>query len=142
MVAAETVTRTTPTVKVSPAHSSIVLNTPVSVALTVTGSPTATPTGTITLASGNYASSANALAAGAATVTIPANTLPAGQDTLTASYSGDANYNPATGKAMLAVTNPPLVGGTTSGSYTFTVTGTGNDAAKISATTTFTIAVS
>jgi hypothetical protein len=73
---------------------------------------------------------------------IPANTLPAGQDTLTASYSGDTNYNPTTGTATLAVANPPLVGGTTPGRYTFTVTGTGNDAAKTSATTSFTITVS
>jgi hypothetical protein len=82
------------------------------------------------------------LAAGNATVLIPADTLPAGQDTLTASYSGDTNYNPAMGKATLAVTPPPLVGGTTPGSYTFTVTGAGNDAANTSATTTFTITVS
>jgi hypothetical protein len=137
-----TVTRTTPTVKVSPANSSIVLNTPVSVTLTVTGPATTAPTGSITLASGSYASPATALAAGAATIMIPANTLPAGQDTLTASYSGDTNYNPTTGTATLTVANPPLVGGTTPGSYTFTVTGTGNDAAKTSATTSFTITVS
>jgi trimeric autotransporter adhesin len=137
-----TITRTTPTVKVSPANSSIVLHTPVSVALTVTGSAATIPTGTITLASGSYASPATALAAGNATVLIPADTLPAGQDTLTASYSGDTNYNPAMGKATLAVTPPPLVGGTTPGSYTFTVTGAGNDAANTSATTTFTITVS
>jgi hypothetical protein len=118
------------------------INTSVSVTLTVTGSATTTPTGTITLASGSYTAPATALAAGAATITIPAGTLPAGQDILTASYSGDTNYNPATGKATLAVTNPPLVGGTTPGTYMFTVTGTGNDAAKTSATTTFTITVS
>lgn len=135
--------KTTPTVKVSPASTSIVLNTPVSVALTVTGSGTITPTGTITLASGSYSSSAAAtLTGGNATVTIPASTLSVGQNVLTASYSGDSNYNPATGNATLTVTNPPLVGGTTPGSYTFTVTGTGNDAAKTSATTTFTITVS
>lgn len=134
--------KTTPTVKVSPASTSIVLNTPVSVALTVTGSGTTTPTGTITLASGSYSSAAATLTGGSATVTIPPSTLPAGQDILTASYSGDSNYNPATGKAALTVTNPPPVGGTTPGSYTFTVTGTGNDAAKTSATTTFTITVS
>jgi subtilase family serine protease len=137
-----TTAKTTPTVKVSPASTSIVLNTAVSVALTVTGSGTTTPTGTITLASGSYSSPAATLTGGGATITIPASTLPAGQNTLTASYSGDGNYNPATGKATLTVTNPPLVGGTTPGSYTFTVTGTGNDAAKTSATTTFTMTVS
>jgi trimeric autotransporter adhesin len=136
-----TATRTTPSVKVSPANTSIVLNTSVSVALTVTGSATTTPTGSITLASGSYTSPATALAAGAATITIPANTLPAGQDILTASYPGDTNYTAATGKATLSVTNPPPVGGTTPGSYTFTLTGTGNDAAHTSATATFTLTV-
>jgi hypothetical protein len=133
---------TTPTVKVSPANTSIVLNTPVSVALAVTGSGATAPTGTIALASGSYSSAAATLTGGGATITIPASTLPAGQDLLTASYSGDSNYNPATGKATLTVMNPPLVGGTTPGTYTFTVRGTGNDAANTSATTTFTITVS
>ncbi|HZD76034.1 MAG TPA: protease pro-enzyme activation domain-containing protein [Acidobacteriaceae bacterium] len=137
-----TAAKTTPTVKLSPANTSIVLNTPVSVALAVTGSGTTTPTGTIALASGSYSSAAATLTGGAATITIPASTLPAGQDLLTASYSGDSNYNPATGKATLTAMNPPLVGGTTPGSYTFMVTGTGNDAANTSATTTFTIIVS
>jgi hypothetical protein len=82
------------------------------------------------------------LAGGGVTITIPASTLPAGQDALTASYSGDSNYTPATGTTTLTVMNPPLVGGTTPGSYTFTVTGTGNDAANTSAMTTFTITVS
>jgi hypothetical protein len=137
-----TAAKTTPTVKVAPASTSIVLNAPVSVALAVTGSGTTTPTGTITLASGSYSSAATTLTAASATITIPASTLPAGQNILTAAYSGDSNYNPATGKATLTVTNPPLVGGTTPGNYTFTVTGTGNDAANTSATTTFTITVS
>jgi polyisoprenoid-binding protein YceI len=118
-----------------------VLNTPVSVAVTVAGAGTATPSGTVTLGSGSYASSATALTNGAANITIPASTLPAGQDALTASYSGDANYNAATGSATLTVTNPPPVGGTTAGTYTFTVTGTGNDSAKTSATTTVTFTV-
>jgi hypothetical protein len=75
-------------------------------------------------------------------VTIPANTLAAGQDVLTGTYSGDANYNAATGSATLTVTSPPPAGGTTPGVYSFTVTGTGNDAAKTTATATFTLTVS
>jgi hypothetical protein len=134
--------KTTPTVTVSPAKSAIALNTPVSVAVTVAGSGTVTPSGTVTLGSGSYASAVTALTNGAANITIPASTLPAGQDALTASYTGDANYNAATGMATLTVTNPPPVGGTTPGAYTFTVTGTGNDSAKTSATTTFTVTVS
>jgi hypothetical protein len=136
-----TPSKTTPTVTMSPAKSSIALNTPVSVGVTVAGSGTVTPSGTVTLGSGSYASSATSLTGGAATITIPASTLPAGQDALTASYSGDANYNATTGKATLTVTSPPPVGGTTPGTYTFTVTGTGNDSAKTSATTTATFTV-
>ncbi|HWC99852.1 MAG TPA: protease pro-enzyme activation domain-containing protein [Candidatus Sulfopaludibacter sp.] len=135
-------TKTTPKVVVSPASASIVLNTTASVAVSVIGSGAATPTGTVTLASGSYTSSAATLTNGAATITIPADSLAAGQDTLTASYSGDTSYNAATGSAMLTVTSPPAAGGTTAGTYTFTVTGTGSDAAHTSATTTFTVTVS
>jgi subtilase family serine protease len=137
-----TPSKSTPTVTVAPAKSSIALNTPVSVAVTVAGAGMVVPSGTVTLGSGSYASSATALTNGAANITIPASTLPAGQDALTASYSGDANYNAATGGATLTVSTPPPVGGTTPGSYTFTVTGMGNDSAKTSATTTFTVTVS
>jgi hypothetical protein len=104
----------------------------------VSGSAAIIPSGTITVASGSYTSAAANLTSGAANITIPASTLPVGQDPLTASYSGDTNYNAATGKTALTVTSP----GTTPGAYTFTVTGTGNDAAKTSATTTFTVIVS
>ncbi len=134
--------KTTPTVTVSPASSSIVRNMPVAVALTVAGSGATPPTGTIILASGGYTTPAVNLAGGAATVTIPASSLPAGANTLTASYPGDSSYNAATGTATLTVTIPPPVGGTTAGTYTFSVTGTGDDAAKTSSTTTFSIIVS
>jgi subtilase family serine protease len=133
--------KTTPAVTVSPAKSSVAVNTPVSVAVTVAGSGMVIPSGTVTLGSGSYASSATALTNGAVTITIPASTLSVGQDALTASYTGDANYNAATSAATLTVTTPPLVGGTTPGTYTLTVTGTGNDSAKTSATTTLTVTV-
>jgi polyisoprenoid-binding protein YceI len=134
-------TKSTPTVAVTAAAKSIASNTAVPVTIAVTGSG-ATPTGAATLTSGKYASSPTMLSMGAATVTIPANTLATGQDVLTASYSGDANYNAATGSVTLTVTNPPPAGGTTPGVYTFTVTGAGNDAAKTTATATFTVTVS
>jgi trimeric autotransporter adhesin len=54
--------KATPTVTVSPANSSIVVNTPVAVALTVSGSGTIIPSGTISLASGSYNSAAINLA--------------------------------------------------------------------------------
>jgi subtilase family serine protease len=130
--------KTTPTVTVSPASNSIAANAPVSVAMAVSASGTTVPSGTIALASGSYTSTAANLTSGAASITIPASTLPVGQDTLIASYSGDSNYNAATGKTTLTVTG----GGTTAGTYTFTVTGTGNDSAQTTATTSFTLTVS
>lgn len=92
----------TPTVTVTPASSSIVTGQSLSVPVTVTGSG-ATPTGKVTLSGGGYTSSAQTLAAGAYTFTIPANSLTAGTDSLSVAYSGDSNYNPATGSASVMV---------------------------------------
>ena len=99
------VTGLTASVKVTPASASITTAKSLSVTVAVTGSG-ATPTGTITLTSGGYTSSAATLSGGSATVVIPANSLSAGTDTLSASYSGDANYGPATGSATETVTIP------------------------------------
>ena len=93
----------TPTVKVTPSPTSIDTNQGLSVAITVTGS-SAVPTGYITLASGSYSSGLTALSGGSANITIAANTLSAGSDTLTATYSGDAVYAVATGTATVTVT--------------------------------------
>jgi hypothetical protein len=90
----------TATVKVTPAATSITTATSLNVTIAVTGSG-ATPTGTVTITGGGYTSSAAKLSGGSATITIPANSLSVGSDTLTASYSGDASYAPATG------TTPP-----------------------------------
>jgi hypothetical protein len=58
---------------------------------TCTGSPT--PTGTVTLTGGGYTSPATALSgAGSYSITIPYNSLSAGTDTLTVTYSGDSIY--------------------------------------------------
>jgi subtilase family serine protease len=132
--------KSTATVTVTPAKTSISETDTLSVAIAVAGSGgTATiPGGTVTLKSGSYTSAATTLSGGAATITIPAGTLALGAtDTLTASYSGDTNYNSATGTGSVQVNKAA----TTSGTYTFTVTGTGNDAASTTATTTFTVTV-
>ena len=91
--------------KVTPAASSITTASSLSVTVAVTGSG-ATPTGTVTLSGGGYTSAAATLASGSATIVIPANSLSAGTDTLTASYSGDTTYTPATGTASETVMNP------------------------------------
>jgi hypothetical protein len=93
------------------------------------------------LTSGAYRSSAATLTNGQTSITIPTNTLTLGTDTLSASYAGDGNYSAGMGSSPVTVTNPPPAGGTTAGTYTFTVTATGNDAAKTSATATFSLAV-
>jgi hypothetical protein len=94
----------TPTVAVSPSQNALNSSQSLTVPVTVTGSGTA-PTGTVTLAGGGYTSSApGALSNGTFTFTIPANSLNAGTDTLTANYSGDSNYAPGAGSASVMVT--------------------------------------
>jgi hypothetical protein len=97
-----------PTVTVTPASSSMDSSQSLSVTVTVAGTG-ATPTGTVTLTSGSYTSGAvmigtGGCAAASCVLTIPANSLSNGSDTLTATYSGDANYASATGTASVAVT--------------------------------------
>jgi hypothetical protein len=70
----------------------------------------ATPTGSVILSSGSYASTAATLSSGSATIAIPAGTLAAGTDTLTAKYTpGSASssaYNSASGTTSVTVTQP------------------------------------
>jgi hypothetical protein len=73
----------------------------VSVAITGAG---AAPTGTVTLTGGGYTSAAGTLTSGSYIFAIPANSLSAGADTLTVTYSGDANYVADTGTASVTVT--------------------------------------
>jgi hypothetical protein len=104
-----TVTSVTPTVTVQPASSHITTAQSLSVTVTVSaGNGNPTPTGTVTLSSGAYASSPATLSSGSAILTVPANSLSAGSDTLTASYSPDvssaSSYSTATGLAPVTVT--------------------------------------
>ena len=103
-----------PTVTVTPTSSSFTTAQAMTVTMAVSdGSGNPTPTGTVTLSSGSYTSTTTQLIGGSAPINISAGSLPLGADTLTASYSGDANYTAATGAATITVTNP-----------TFTVAGT------------------
>jgi hypothetical protein len=127
----------TPTVTVTPSRCSIKPTDALSLSVTVMGAGSVTPTGTVTLSSGKFSTSGN-LSSGSTTLSIPANTLAAGKsNTLSVSYAGDRHYLAATGSASVSVLAP----GTTPGSYTVTVTGTGNDAGTSVATTTFTLTV-
>jgi hypothetical protein len=132
-----TVPLLTSTITVTPSSTSIQQAQTLPVTITVSGgSGNPTPTGTVTLSSSSYISATTSLSSGAATITVPANALSAGIDTLTANYSPDSNssstYNSATGSASVTVS------GTTSGpgiqsvsdmlpqqTQTITITGSG-----------------
>jgi hypothetical protein len=97
---------TTPTVTVTPTASSIKVAQTLAVTVAVYGS-SVVPSGSVTLSSGGYASSAVTLSSGSATITIPAGSLTAGSDTLTAKYTPDsassAAYNSASGAGAVTV---------------------------------------
>lgn len=96
----------TPTVTVTPAAGTILSTQGLSVSVAVSGSG-AVPTGSVVLSSGSYTSSAAALSSGSATILIPAGSLSAGSDTLTAKYTPDSGstlaYTSATGTATVMV---------------------------------------
>jgi hypothetical protein len=125
-------TKITPTVTVTPASSSITTVQPLSVTVVVNGgSGNPTPTGSVTLTGGGFASAPATLSGGSATINIPAGSLAPGSDTLTASYTPDSSssstYNSASGSAPVTVSMAavaiisPVPGSTlTSASTTFT----------------------
>ncbi|MFZ1085604.1 MAG: Ig-like domain repeat protein [Terracidiphilus sp.] len=98
----------TPTVTVSPSAQDITASQAVGATVVVSGaSGNPTPTGSVTLTGGGYASSATALGNGSAAISIPAGSLAIGSDTLTAVYSGDNNYDTHAGTATIVITAPP-----------------------------------
>ncbi len=99
----------TPTIVATPSPTAITTAQAFSVGVTVSGGGSnPTPTGTVKLSGGGYASSAVTLSGGNATINIPANSLTVGTDSLTISYSGDANYAAGTGTASEVVSAVPL----------------------------------
>jgi subtilase family serine protease len=72
--------------------STVPVNLSLNVTATVSGSG-ATPTGSVTLSGGGLKSPlTGTLSSGADTITVPANSLTVGTDTLNVAYSGDSNY--------------------------------------------------
>ena len=108
---------TIPTVTVTAPTSDNIVN-PVSVAVTVSGPVSGkVPTGNVALTGGAYSSTAVTLSSsGTANFTVPAGQLPAGTDTLTATYIGDSNYATNTGTATIVMVS------TTPATPTITVT--------------------
>ncbi len=112
---------------------SLVVNEPLSVSLQVnpaSNNPLPVPTGTVTFTCGSYSSSPVAVVAGYANLTIPANSLAIGADTLTASYSGDGYYNPSTASDPVTVMAIPVPGIVVSGTPISVQAGARNENAE------------
>jgi hypothetical protein len=99
----------TPTVTVTVASNSITAVQTLGVKIAVgAGSGAPAATGTVILVSGSFTSSAVQLSGGSASVNVPAEILPPGSNTLTASYTpappSAGIYNPAAGANTVTVT--------------------------------------
>ena len=93
----------TPTVSVTPSATSITTTQALTVTVAVsggTGNPV--PTGSVVLSSGSY-NAQQALASGSTSFTIAAGTFGSGTITLTANYSGDANYTISSSTTTITV---------------------------------------
>ncbi len=132
----------TPTLTLTPAATT--LSTAQSLSVSVAVAATAgypTPSGSIILTSGTYASSAATLAAGATTLTVPAGSLGVGTDTLTARYTPDTtavpDFNPASASTTVNVTAVTTVTSVTATSVTYPTAGSPFQALVSSAGTVF-----
>ncbi|MGA3080961.1 MAG: kelch repeat-containing protein [Terracidiphilus sp.] len=147
--AAATSAKATPTVTVTLSASAITLAQAQPLTVTVVVSGTPVPTGSVTLAGGNYFSPPSTLTSGGATFDVPAASLAVGSDTLTVHYTPDSasfsTYNSASGSKEVSVgketsstklissPNPSSFGGL----VTFTATVTGEFGGTASGTMTF-----
>jgi pimeloyl-ACP methyl ester carboxylesterase len=130
-----------PTVLVTPLLSSITTAQSLTTVVGV-GGPNGepTPTGSVTLTSGTYASAPTSLSSGGATIVVPAGSLPTGTDALTVTYTPDAAsssvYTSASGSTDVTVSpastvptissfiaTPANVSGGWTITYTVTLTG-------------------
>ena len=92
------------TVTVTPSSSGVSNAQPLMVGITAS-STSGTPSGTVVLSSGNYATHPLMLANGAATLTLPAGVLALGTDTLTVAYTSTDSSMSAIGSATVTVTS-------------------------------------
>jgi hypothetical protein len=103
---------TSPTVTVTPSPSSITTAQGVAVTVTVAGTAGDTPTGTVTLYSGNYSSAVTTLSSGSVIIDVHAGSLAVGNDTLLAVYTPDTAsapiYSQALGTSSVTVTAPAI----------------------------------
>ena len=101
------------TVTVSLSQGSVSTVQPLIATITVSG-PTGNPipTGSVTLTSGSYSSAPTSLNNGSATITVPAGSLPIGNDMLTIQYSGDSVYGTASTTWSNTIVGPFAISGT------------------------------
>ena len=93
----------TATLSLTPSSSTITDQQSVSIAVSIAGSSGhPEPTGSVSLSTSTY-SATQAIAGGAASLTIAAGTLNAGANTITLNYSGDATYAAASGSTTITV---------------------------------------
>ena len=114
------VTKINPTVGVTTSGPST-WNNPVTLTATVTGLAGATvPGGNVTFTSGGVTLGTGTVNTTTGTATVSTTLLPAGTDTITASYGGDTNYNFASGTTTQTVAlATPLVTVSTPGPSTY-----------------------
>ena len=101
----------TPTVTVTPSLSTGAEAEPLPVKIAVSGpAGNPTPTGSVRLISGSYSSAATTLINGSAAITIPAESLAVGDDSVIALYAPDSAsssvYNNASGSNTVSILNP------------------------------------
>ncbi len=101
-------TKATPTLTLTPSQPGFTTAQQIILSVWVSGAGVTAPTGTVTLSSGSYTSAPSTLSGGSAQFVLPAGTLPAGDNPLTATYSPDATaarlYNPASGSTSVVIT--------------------------------------
>jgi sugar lactone lactonase YvrE len=97
-----------PTITPSLSVPQVTVEQPLTMSVTVSGGASnTTPTGTVAVTSGSYASPSIPLSGGKASMTIPAGSLPVGTDPLTVNYQPDASsalYTPASATVSVTVT--------------------------------------
>ncbi len=110
------VAKVTPAVTVTPSSSSFPTQQTIQVTISVSGGAGApAASGVVTLTAGYSVLQTGLSSSGTASFTIPAGTIVAGADTLSVAYTGDTNYNAATGTDAVTVSAP--------GNAAFTVSG-------------------
>ncbi len=132
---AVSVSKATPALSVTAGASTITTLQAAALNVTLSGGATGPlPTGNLQVSSSGY-SATIAVQYGGTAISIPAGDLPPGQNTVTVTYSGDANYAAATAKAAVAVTLPANAGfGIQAGSLSVTKGATSGNASLVTVT--------